>query len=138
AAVLAAAGSLTAPRAASRSAAAPAAAPAAAARPARRNRKSRPYRKHQQQQHERGEDQAEELSDGQELQMIEPVGSKSDAASNWRVERVPNGIAQFHREPRRPPIAWRRDLDVLAGVKHDKTENPADRLREARRGVLGR
>ncbi len=70
--------------------------------------------------------------------MIEPVGSKSDAASNWRVERVPNGIAQFHREPRRPPIAWRRDLDVLAGVKHDGTENPADRLREARRGVLGR
>src|SRR5215471_20933291 len=70
--------------------------------------------------------------------MIELVSSKTDAAGNWRVERVPNEIVQFDRQPRRPPIAWRRNLDVLAGVKHDGTEHPADRLRETRSGVLGR
>src|SRR5258707_1025966 len=85
-----------------------------------------------------GEDQTEELSDGQKLQVIESVGGEADATRDRRIERIPDEIVQFHREARRPSIAWPRDLDMLAGLKHDAAEHPSDRLREARSGILGR
>ena len=36
------------------------------------------------------EDEAEILADGQELQMVEPLGGESDAAGDRRIERVPD------------------------------------------------
>ena len=78
------------------------------------------------------------MSDGQKLQVIESVGGEADATRDRRIERIPDEIVQFHREARRPSIAWPRDLDMLAGLKHDAAEHPADRLREARSGILSR
>src|SRR6266481_585629 len=115
---------------------APIARPAASAPPGRQNRKSRPYRKHQQQEYERGKDQAEELPNGQELQVIEFISGEANAACDRRIERIPDEIMQFHGKPRRPCIARRWHLDMLTGAKHDAAEHPADGLREARSRVL--
>ncbi len=70
--------------------------------------------------------------------MVEPLGGEADGAGDRRVERVPDEIAQVDREPRRPRVAGRRHLDVLARAEHDGAEHAADRLGEAVGGVLRR
>src|SRR5262249_58677699 len=102
---------------------APAAAPAASARPAQRDRGLGPYREHQEQDDKRGEDEAQELADGQKLQMIETVGGRADARSEWRVEPIPDEVAQIDLEPRRTGVAGRRHFGMLAGAEHDRAEH---------------
>ena len=79
-----------------------------------------------------------QLTDGQELQAIEPVRGRADEGDERRVEGLPDRIVQFDAEPRRARVAGRRHHDAFAGAEHRGAEHAADRLGETRRGVLRR
>src|SRR6266404_3545910 len=69
---------------------------------------SRPYRHPKQQGDERHEYEAEVIADGQELQVIELLGSEPDGAADWSIEQLPGEVAQPDGEPRSRGrcIAW--------------------------------
>src|SRR5215213_2943571 len=124
------------PCARSPSTAAPAAAPAASARPATENRRLQPYRQHQQKDDQRGKNQAEELPNGEELQMVELRGGIGDAARDGCIEHLPHVIAQVDAEVRRANFAGGRHLNALAGTKNGGTEYAPDRLGETAGSIL--
>src|SRR3981081_3590428 len=67
-------------------------------------RRSRPYRKHRERGHEREKNQTQILPNGQELEAIEPIGSKANSADDGRVQGVPDLVVKLECESRRPDI----------------------------------
>ena len=63
-------------------------------------------RQHQEQQHEREEDQAQIAPDGQELEQVQPVRGIVHRAQDRCVDPVPDGIAKLDAE--RSRLEWRR------------------------------
>ena len=78
----------------------------------------RPYREHQQEQHQRREHQREILADREELQVIELFGGVFDGSGDRRVSCVPDQIVQLHRQARGRRCARRRHLADLARAEH--------------------
>ena len=70
------------------------------------------------------------------LQSVKAIGDIFDGDTDGRIERIPDGVAELHDEPRRFPIERRRHLDSFARAEDKRAEHAADRLGEARRAVL--
>ena len=84
----------------------------------------------------RDEEVAEIMADAEILQPVQPVGDIGDGDRDRLIEGIPDRVGEVHREARRPLIAGRRHLDGFACPEHKRAEHAADRLGEARCGVL--
>ena len=71
--------------------------------------------------------------------MVEPVGGEADGAGDRRVERVPDEVAQLDRRAAPARMSPGGGISTCSRARNtDRAEHAADRLREARGGVLRR
>ena len=62
------------------------------------------------------------------MQPVQPVGRAARPRRDRRIDELPDRIVQLDVELRRPNVAGRRHVDVLARAEHEGAEHAPDRL----------